>query len=282
MPMELIAEPEAKFSPGLNHPVPYLVVKPVRSLVLAYHELTREEPAYRYALACRNFEAHLQVAAPLQGRSGSEPTLSLSFDDGHISNYVSALPLLEKYSCKAVFFVIVGRIGQSPDYMSWDQLKELVNLGHAVRAHGWSHKFLTGCSDSELAMELACSKKALEDKLGISVEALSAPHGRWDHRVAAACAAAGYRRLYTSTPWSACRPVDGMEIVGRLMVIRTMDSARLVDWLTMGRASAGAQRALHGCKQSLRYALGNRLYHRLWTRFAGWNRADDAEDIRPS
>lgn len=280
MPIDVVTQSEAKLSRGLDHYESQVVVKSIRPTVLAYHELTIAEPTYRYALACKNFEGHLQVAAQLQGGACAEPPLALSFDDGHISNYVSARPLLEKYSCKAIFFVIVGRIGQSPDYMTWDQLREMAALGHTIGAHGWSHKFLTSCPDSELRMELVRSKEELETGLGMKVEALSAPHGRWDRRVALACAKAGYRRLYTSTPWQNPGRVGGLEIVGRLMVIRSMDSARLINWLTMSRTQAGVHRMLHGCKQSLRFALGNRLYHRLWTRFAGWNGADDAEELR--
>jgi peptidoglycan/xylan/chitin deacetylase (PgdA/CDA1 family) len=239
--------------------------------VLAYHEITPVMPSYRYALACQDLEGHLQVAAQLQRAVGSRAPLVLSFDDGHISNYISALPLLEKYACKAVFFVIVGRIGHSSDFMTWGQLRELVALGHQVCAHGWSHRFLTGCSDSELRTELVRSKQELERRLGVPVQALSAPHGRWDNRVAARCAEAGYRLLYTSSPWAAARRRGGIEIVGRLMVVRSMDSVRLINWLTMSRREAAFERLVHGLKRSLRYTLGNSLYHRLWTRFAGWN-----------
>jgi peptidoglycan/xylan/chitin deacetylase (PgdA/CDA1 family) len=276
MPIEVANESEAEFSPGHDDPISQVINGPVRPTVLAYHEITRGMPSYRYALACQDFERHLQVAAQLQRKADSKASLVLSFDDGHISNYVRALPLLKKYSCKAIFFVVVGQMGKSQDFMTWAQLKELVALGHEVCAHGWSHRFLTGCSDPELHMELVRSKEELENRLSVRVEALSAPHGRWDNRVAAACAEAGYRRLYISTPWAPARRTDNIEIVGRLMVIRSMNSKRLVNWLTMGRAEAAVHRILHGFKGSLRYALGNSLYHRLWTRFAGWNGPNDA------
>ncbi len=275
MRMDVASRSEVKVVPGLDHLVTKFVAGSVRPTVLAYHEVIPGDATYRYALGCNDFEEHLQVAAPLQGGAAPQAALVLSFDDGHISNYVSALPLLEKYSCKAIFFVIVGQIGQSQDCMSWSQLRELVSLGHTVAAHGWSHRFLTECSSAELQLELVHSKEVLENGLGVSVESLSAPHGRWNRRVAAACAEGGYRRLYISTPWTTQRFVEGIEVVGRLMVIRSMDSARLVNWLTMGRAEAGMHRVLHGLKRSVRYTLGNRLYHRLWTRFAGWDGSND-------
>jgi peptidoglycan/xylan/chitin deacetylase (PgdA/CDA1 family) len=246
-----------------------------RSTVLTYHELSPHPPAYRYGLSCHDFEEHVRLVAQLQGSSGYKAPLVLCFDDGHISNYTHALPVLQKYACKAIFFVIASRIGESSDFMTWPQLKELIALGHRVEAHGWSHVFLTRCSDAELRIEVSQSKAVLEDKLGVPVEALSAPHGRWNRRVVRACSEAGYRSLYTSTPWAAPRTIDQVEVIGRLMVIRSMDSAQLLNWLTMGRVETGLRRTQHALKQSAQYLLGNRLYHQLWTWYSGWKGPDD-------
>jgi peptidoglycan/xylan/chitin deacetylase (PgdA/CDA1 family) len=242
----------------------------LRSAVFAYHEITSEASPYSYAVTRQGFVEHLELVSRLRNRPGPKPSLHFSFDDGHISNYDIALPVLENHSCKATFFVIVGRIGQSQGFMTWEHLKELVTLGHRVGAHGWSHKFLTGCSEDELRTELARSKAELENRLGILVEGISAPHGRWNHQVAAACAAAGYQQLYTSTPWAGPGKVEGLEIIGRLIVTQSMDSASLANWLAMGHTRAGLYRARHALKQSLKLMLGDSLYHRMWTRYSGW------------
>ena len=249
----------------------------LRPTVLAYHELSPERTAYRYALSCLDFEEHLSLAAQLSSDAGDVNfPIVISFDDGHISNYSSALLLLEKYSCKAIFFVIAGRIGEHKDFMTWAHLKELVALGHQVEAHGWSHTFLTSCSDSELHNELERSREVLQERTGAPVTALSAPHGRWDRRVVRACAAAGYRQLYTSSPWSSRRTLSDVELIGRLIAVQSMDTTRLLRWLTMGRVEAGLHRAQHALKQSARFLLGNKLYYQLWARFSGWNGGDDA------
>ncbi|HLK53294.1 MAG TPA: polysaccharide deacetylase family protein [Candidatus Angelobacter sp.] len=245
--------------------------------VLAYHELSPDVTDYSYALSCGQFEQHLQLAAQLQGQSAkARPPIkvSVSFDDGHLSNYTHALPLLEKYGCKAIFFVIVGRIGQHKDFMTWDHLRELAALGHKVESHSWSHKFLTDCLDSDLHDELTRSRKTLEDRLSSPVEALSAPHGRWNRRLLRACAGAGYRQLYTSDPWpsSVMREV---EVIGRLVMVQSLDATRLLHWLTMGRAETGLRRMQFLLKQSARRVLGNKLYYHLWARFSGWNGPED-------
>lgn len=248
----------------------------LRSMVLAYHELTPGETAYQYALPCLQFEDHLRLACLLNGESAPpEERLVLSFDDGHISSYASALPLLEKYSCKAIFFVIAGRIGERKDFMTWDHLKEVVARGHCVEAHGWSHAFLTSCSEAELRREVRGSKETIEDRLGAPVTALSAPHGRWDGRVLKACEEAGYTRLYTSNPWVSRRNAKSVEVRGRLVVVQSMTVERLQRWLTMGSTEAALHRAKQNLKDSARYLLGDKLYYQMWSRLSGFSGPED-------
>jgi peptidoglycan/xylan/chitin deacetylase (PgdA/CDA1 family) len=247
-----------------------------RSTVLAYHELAAEEVAYHYALSCRQLEDHLGLASLIRSESTpSEERLVISFDDGHISHYELALPLLEKYSSKAIFFVIAGRIGKREDFMTWSHLKELIALGHRVEAHGWSHAFLTSCTDAELRNEVRGSKEMIEDRLGDPVSSLSVPHGRWNSRVVKACEEAGYRQLYTSNPWISRRDEGRLEVIGRLVVVQSMNVEQLLHWLTMGSTEAALHRAKQNLKDSVRYLLGDRLYYRMWSRFSKWSGPED-------
>jgi peptidoglycan/xylan/chitin deacetylase (PgdA/CDA1 family) len=255
-----------------------------RPTVLGYHEITPEEVAYQYALSCRQLENHLRLASRIRGEApSSREPLVISFDDGHISQYELALPLLESHSRKAIFFVIAGRIGKRKDFMTWNHLEELIALGHRVESHGWSHAFLTSTSDSELQNEVRGSKEAIEDRLGAPVRALSAPHGRWDTRVAKACEDAGYWELYTSNPWTSRRN-GGLEVLGRLVVVQSMNAGNLLSWLTMGSAEAALQRAKQNLKDSVRTLLGDRLYYRMWSRFSKWSGPEDyaPEQGRPA
>jgi polysaccharide deacetylase len=243
-------------------------------MVLTYHETCESEPTYEYALSCPKLEEHLQLVADLRQNPRGRKFI-LTFDDGHISNYHSALPLLEKYSCQAIFFVIVGRIGTDERFMDWRQLRELVSLGHQIEAHSWSHIFLTRCSDPQLQCELRQSKQTLEDQLGVPVDSLSAPHGRWNDRLVGACVECGYRKLYVSDPWMESKRLRGLEIIGRLMVRRSMDGAGLKNWFNMGPMEAICRRAQYSLRQSARSTLGDSLYHRLWCWCSGWEGPDD-------
>lgn len=256
-----------------------LTLAPIRRqtpFTLAYHELSPQAGDYSYALSCRQFEEHLQLTKLLQRYfSNPAPPLVISFDDGHISNYTLALPLLEKYGLRAIFFVIVGRIGKHKEFMTWAQLKELARLGHRVEAHSWSHNFLTECSELELHEDLMRSRSTLEDHLGKAPKALSAPHGRWNQRVLDACARNGFEQLYTSDPWAPVRSSGPTQVMDRLVIVQSMSPARLLHWVTMGSSEAALRRAQQALKKSVQRILGNKLYYGLWTRLSGWNGPED-------
>jgi hypothetical protein len=261
---------------AMLRPAPLKLRREPRHAVLAYHELFPYPQDYRYALTCQRFEDHLRLLTQLaEQRSSTKPPLVISFDDGHISNYVQALPLLEKHSAKAIFFVIAGRIGERKDFMNWTHLRELVSCGHRVESHGWSHRILTGCPDSDLRDELIRSRETLEGRLAIPVRALSAPHGRWNGRVLKACADAGYGRLYSSDPWYISHDERPVEVIGRLVMTQSLDAARLLNWLTLGPLEAGFRRVGSVLKRSARYGLGTKLYYRVWAQFSGWNGSGD-------
>ena len=50
-------------------------------------------------------------------------SLVITFDDGHISSYSVAFPILCNYKFKATFFIITERIGEK-EYLSWRQIRE--------------------------------------------------------------------------------------------------------------------------------------------------------------
>jgi peptidoglycan/xylan/chitin deacetylase (PgdA/CDA1 family) len=240
------------------------------SIILAYHEICVEPSGYLYAVTTRQLEDHLQVLSEIERDSATRisPPL-ITFDDGHISNYERALPLLEKYSQRAIFFVTVGWTGVRDEYMNWPQLRELIALGHGVASHGWSHVPLTRCPLAEARQELERSKAALEDGLGIVADTISLPHGRWHDALLELCAQVGYRHVYTSNAWMTSRQRDGVQLYGRLMIRRSTDAKDFRRLLTLSPSGRFFRRAQYGTKELARRMLGDRLYHRLWGLMAG-------------
>ena len=121
----------------------------------------------------------------------------LTFDDGHISNYTTAFPILKKYRFKAHFFITTGWINK-PNYMTEKMIKELSNYGMAIGSHTITHRFLTKLSKSEIIKELRESKKLLEKITLKEVKYLSIPGGRVNKKILKLAKDVGYKSVFTS------------------------------------------------------------------------------------
>ena len=224
-------------------------------LVLAYHEIVRSSNDYFYSTTKPRLVEHFQL---LRERGVG---VEITFDDGHISHYTNAFPVLEAFGLKGTFFVTAGWTGNDPEYMEIGHLRELTERGHRVEAHGWSHRLFTLCSPRELYEETRHAKEVLEDRLGAAVEAISIPHGRWNDRVLDACARAGYKDIYTSDLNNGRDNWRGVNLIGRVMMTREMDRQVLENLIT---APVVPQRLKQRVKWAARSVLGDRLYHSMW------------------
>jgi len=243
-----------------------------RNMVLAYHEVMPESN-YAYCVTSATFAEQLRLLDSL--KNSKSLNAAIAFDDGEQSQFHNALPLLAQHGFKATCFVTPGLIGTAAKFLSWDDLRALQAAGHSVQSHGWSHKFLTFCSEAELAHELQASRQSLEDNLGSAVEEISVPGGRWNRRVILACAAAGYRRVYVSEPWIQTR-IDRVEVVGRFMVRQNTTLAQLEKIVSKDPSALRKLRLRSQLRGGLVGVLGDSLYHRLWCRLTGYNEFEAA------
>jgi Polysaccharide deacetylase len=237
------------------------------NMALAYHEVMPESN-YAYCVTSEAFAEQLRLVDSL--RKTKLLDAQITFDDGEQSQFHNALPLLAQHGVKATYFVTPGLIGTAAKFLGWDELKALQAAGHSVQSHGWSHKFLTFCSEADLAHELRASKQSLEDHLGSAVEEISVPGGRWNQRVLQACAAAGYRRVYISDPWIETE-ISGVEAIGRFMVRRTTTIAQFEKIVAKDPGTLRKLRLRSQLKEGVVSMLGDSLYHRLWCRLTGYN-----------
>lgn len=207
------------------------------------------------------FERHIDLFVRLRAE-GDGLWPEVTFDDGHISNLEYAAPILQAHGLTAQFFITVGWTGTKAGYMGWEELRALHAEGQSIGAHGWTHTLLTHCNEKELQVELGDARAALEDGLGSSVTTMSLPGGRYNRRVLAACAAAGYTEVYTSIPRSEGMPLGAT--VGRLNVLGSMEP----EWLTkLLEPESGVLAGLgrqYRVKAAAKAVLGDGLYKRLW------------------
>jgi len=246
----------------------------IKCAVLAYHEVMPESD-YSYCVTSSVFAEHLALFDSVAKAAGPKLPVHITFDDGERSQYLNAAPLLAKHGISATYFVTPGLIGTAAKFLGWDELKALQNAGHSIQSHGWSHKFLTFCSDAELAYELLASRQLLEGKLGALVEEISVPGGRWNRRVIKACADAGYRRVYVSDPWVA-KNMFGIQVIGRFMVRRSTTAAELQKIVQQDRYALGKMRMRSQIKQAIVGLVGDGLYHRVWCWLTGYNEFEAA------
>ncbi|AMO85816.1 Bifunctional xylanase/deacetylase precursor [Solibacillus isronensis B3W22] len=64
-----------------------------------------------------------------------DKVIALTFDDGPTKNVDQLLPLLDEYKVKATFFLIGNEIEKHPE-----EAKKLVEAGHQIGNHTYSHK----------------------------------------------------------------------------------------------------------------------------------------------
>jgi peptidoglycan/xylan/chitin deacetylase (PgdA/CDA1 family) len=247
------------------------------TLHLAYHEILSSSSTYRYAVCESQFEQHLAFISSYSGFGAKSATVT--FDDGHFSNFENAFPLLKRYALPATFFVLAGHVG-TPKYVSWSQAREMTAAGHRVQSHGWSHRLLIKCSSSELDEELLRSKQLIEDRLGYEVDSLSVPGGRYNGKVLGAAQRAGYQVVFHSNPWTPNGMWRDVGLVGRLMVTKKMRTAELLSTIRASKAQRLCFRLTYGAKERARALVGDHFYHWLWCKIA--KPYDDGFDVNVS
>ena len=125
----------------------------------------------------------------------------ITIDDGFISEYERAVPLLRKYDVPFTIFVFTRGV-DTRGYVSWRQLKELESLGGTVGCHTHTHPRLITMTTEEMEKELRTSKQLLEKNLGHPVRYFAYPFGQYDERVRTEAKKAGFRLMLSSDPGS--------------------------------------------------------------------------------
>jgi len=203
--------------------------------VLLYHALVRssrgsvESREAKYEVSCTTFQSHvrrirergqrilsMKEMLDASGAPLSESAVGITFDDGFVSDYQEAFPVLVKEGARGDFFVNTANIGK-PGYLSWEQIREMHEGGMGIHSHGHSHAALSLLPLDALRRELGTSRKLLEDKLGSPVELIAAPYGLMNRRVIREAFASGYRGVCNSRQWPATlgsRSINRVAIYG--------------------------------------------------------------------
>ncbi|WP_407310128.1 polysaccharide deacetylase family protein [Desulfosporosinus sp. SB140] len=127
-----------------------------------------------------------------------EKPILLTFDDGYGDNYRSAWPIMQHNNFRATFFIITNSVGHG--MMNWEQLNDLIKQGNFIGSHTVHHLDLASLTENQQDSELNISKQELEQHLGISVQALCFPSGKYNKTTLKLMSKLGYRLGFTTKP----------------------------------------------------------------------------------
>jgi peptidoglycan/xylan/chitin deacetylase (PgdA/CDA1 family) len=108
----------------------------------------------------------------------SKPVM-LTFDDTRLDQFTAALPELNKYGFKGVFFIMTVSLGK-PGYMSKEQVKQLSDEGHLIGSHTYDHQNVKKYIDKDWEEQIAKPSKQLQAITGKPVEYFAYPFGLWN------------------------------------------------------------------------------------------------------
>ena len=107
------------------------------------------------------------------GLSRGTKRLALTYDDGPNDPHTQRLlEVLAKHDVRATFFLIGRYARQHPDIA-----REIVQAGHVVGNHTFTHPLLTFKSASEIRQELSACRSALQDAIGEHSNLFRPPFG---------------------------------------------------------------------------------------------------------
>jgi len=108
----------------------------------------------------------------------SKPVM-LTFDDTRLDQFTAALPELNKYGFKGVFFIMTVSLGK-PGYMSKEQVKQLSDEGHLIGSHTYDHQNVKKYTDKDWEEQVTKPSKQLQAITGKPIEYFAYPFGLWN------------------------------------------------------------------------------------------------------
>jgi peptidoglycan/xylan/chitin deacetylase (PgdA/CDA1 family) len=203
------SQPRPQPPPRIVHgphrdPVPILMYHVVSAPKLGapYPELYTPEPVFAAqmsALAGRGYHGVSLGQVDDYWRKGyalPRHPVVVSFDDGYLSDFTHALPVLRRLRWPGVLNLAVKNV--TPGDLTANQVRALISAGWEVDSHTINHLDLTLVSDAQLRYEVVASRAYIRHRFGVPATFFCYPSGRYDARVVAAVKAAGYRAATTT------------------------------------------------------------------------------------
>lgn len=240
--------PAAAQAQKKQEPTAPAVNKNAQVICLCYHNID-DHGSKALTLSIAEFEKEMEAikangfsVIPMQDflawRRGEKsiPNKSciITIDDGWVSAYTNAWPILKKYNYPFTLFIYINYVNTGGKSMSWDQLAEMRDAGVDIQSHTYSHSNLKvpGANvdakakaqikkdvaelgvDGWLRKEIIESKQVLEKQLGIKCNVFAYPFGVWTPKAVEIVKEGGYEAAFT-VYGQLLHPSSQAELLGR-------------------------------------------------------------------
>ena len=194
-----------------------------------------------YTLACTGAGGTVTKSATVTVTAAgafTEGMVSLSFDDGWLSQYTNALPILQTAGIKATFFLYTQPLQENwADFMTNTQVQDIATKGHEIGGHTVTHAHLPQLSQAKITTELTNSKTYLQNLTGKSVTSLAYPYGELNNTVKTLAQQAGYTAARgTDDDVLSTAARDKYNLTGHC-VERTTTIAQVKSWIDQAKAN---------------------------------------------
>lgn len=185
------------------------------ALALTFHRINREAitskslldtSIERYIITADRFEQAINMISPERCCTVSEyfekkdgDCLIPTFDDGFISDFEIAFPILMNKKVKGTFFITAKNVAL-PGYTSVAHLREMNEAGMEIGSHGLTHHYLVSIPRNEAIREICESKEKLEQEIGLEVTSFAPVGGHYKKWMEEVAYNSGYRVFATMIP----------------------------------------------------------------------------------
>ncbi|MEQ8953805.1 MAG: polysaccharide deacetylase family protein, partial [Gammaproteobacteria bacterium] len=184
-------------------------------VIVLYHHVATDTPPST-TISPADFRRHLEylrdndfnvmpldqlVESLRSGQGIPDKSVAITFDDGYISIYEEAFPMLQSFGFPFTLFLSTGPIDENQrNYMNWSQVKEMADAGVIIANHMVEHPYMldrsAGESDQDwitrLRRELLAAENTIATQTGQAHRYLAYPYGEFDPAIKDMIAAEGF------------------------------------------------------------------------------------------
>lgn len=177
-----------------------------QAVILQYHHVATNTPAIT-SISPDDFKVHMdylldnnfnilpieEIISSLQNDEQlPNYTAAITFDDGYLSVYTEAFPVLRELGWPFSIFVTTGLIETNPDlYANWNQIREMAAAGATIANHTVSHPYFLertpGESESawleSIREEITVAEETIQQESGQSHRLLAYPYGEYEPKI---------------------------------------------------------------------------------------------------